>query len=434
MKYIFTLAVLIATFANTNAQANLHRCGATEVAQYREQHFPGYAAQVKACFDNAKQLANANRANRAAGDTIYKIRLVFHVVYGAAEENIPDSVIISQVEVLNEDYRRLNADTTQTRAEFLPVAGDAGIQFELATTDPDGNPTNGITRTAGNGGPIGFNPFTDNVKDEPGGKACWPSDRYVNVWVCNILGGLGILGYAFPPDNAPNWPANSGADSAHQGIVLHYPVVGRNFSAPIDPTVSGGRSLVHEMGHYLGLRHIWGDATGCTDDDGISDTPFASDASQQTCDTAINSCPDPGVDFKDMIENYMDYSDDRCLNMFTNEQIGVMRAMLQTSRAGVATVEAVPTGIKNAENNFAVIQLFPNPSTGLVYLNAQVKNGKAYSYEIYNAIGEKLAAESELSSLVNHRTINLSAQPAGIYFAKIISGGQVVVKKFEINP
>ncbi len=442
LKNLFTLTLLLFAFTAANSQAKYGHCGTTQAIQNRNQLSPGYAQRVNAAFDNAVQLARANKASRSNSDTIYKVKLVFHVVYldtAGFTDNIPDSVIQSQVEILNEDYRRLNRDTDRTRSEFLPVAGDAGIEFELATIDPDGNPTNGITRTVGNPGFLGFSIIDENMKKAASGKAAWPTDRYVNVWVCDLLGGiggfLGVLGYAYPPANAPNWPAGQQApDSAVEGVVLHYAVVGRNFSNPIDNTVAGGRSLVHELGHYFGMRHIWGDETGCADDDGISDTPRASDASQQTCDTVINSCVDAGpTDFPDMIENYMDYSDDRCLNMFTVEQIGIMRAMLQTSRAGVATVEIrTATGIK-PEENFTLLQVYPNPSNGMVYLNAQVKNGYQYSYEIYNAIGEKLAAESELTSSSSQRAINLSAQPSGIYFAKITSGAQVVVKKFQIQ-
>jgi len=431
MKRTLFFIVFNAVAITIFAQANLHRCGTFDVMQYREQQVPGYMQGVRDCFNNAKQIANANSLNRNGNDTIYKVQLVFHVVYMDSIENIPDSVIFSQVEVLNEDYRRLNADTDRTRAEFLPVAGDARIEFELASVDPDGNPTNGITRTAGDGGFLGFNPFQENMKVEPGGKYPWPTDRYVNIWVCNVLNGLGILGYSYPPSNAPNWPAGSTTDSAKQGVVLHYPVVGRNFSQPIDPTVTKGRSLTHELGHYFGLRHIWGDSTGCNNDDGISDTPYASDASQQTCDTVVNSCPDAPTDFHDMIENYMDYSDDRCLNMFTVEQIGIMRAMLQTSRAGVAHVDN-PATVKNVADKFELVQVFPNPSNGTLYLNVQIKQGNNFSYEIYNSVGEKLVAESQLNSLVTQRTINLAGYANGIYFAKISSGEQLIVKKFQL--
>lgn len=432
MKSFFTLLCCLLLSIATFAQANQRRCGTFNVIEYKQQQDPTYKQRVHDCFENAQRIVAAKKDSRAADDTVYKVRLVFHVLYNSEAENVPDSVIFSQVDVLNEDYRRLNADTDRTRAEFLPVAADAKIQFELATTDPDGNPTNGITRKPGNGSFFGYSPFNDDMKVEPGGTAPWPTDRYVNIWVCNVLGGIGILGYSYPPSNAPNWPAGSSADSAKEGVVLHYPVVGRNFAAPIDATVTKGRSLTHELGHFFGLRHIWGDSTGCTNDDGIADTPFSSDASQQTCDTVINSCPDAPFDFHDMIENYMDYSDDRCLNMFTHGQVDIMRAMLQTSRAGVATAE-IPTGIKDQQQNFSTVQVYPNPTTGIIYLNAQLKNGGSYSYEVFNAIGDKLVAESEVPSTINQRIVNLSAQPAGIYFIKIASGSQVLVKKVQLT-
>lgn len=431
MKHLLTIAFAALVSFNALAQANLHRCSTFEIMQKREQLQSGYLSGTKAAFDAAKQLVEANRVNRSGNDTVYRIQLVFHVLYNSPAENIPDSVIYSQIEVLNEDYRRLNADTVRTRDEFKPVAGDTRMEFYLATTDPDGNPTTGITRTTGSGSFIGYSPLTDDIKVEPGGKAPWPTDRYVNVWVGNLFFGI-VLGYAYPPYNAPNWDSTSLAtDSALQGVVLHYAAVGRNNAQPVDQTVAGGRSLTHEMGHYFGLRHIWGDEVGCNTDDGIDDTPLASDASQQTCDTTINSCADAPTDYNDMIENYMDYSDDRCVNMFTVGQIELMHAMLQTSRAGVATV-VVPTGIKNVSDNFDVVQLFPNPSSGNINLNVQIKNGTYFSYEIYNVVGEKLVAESNLTSVNNYRSINLSAQPAGIYFAKITCGEQVVVKKFEL--
>jgi hypothetical protein len=430
----FSVAALSAVLICTSclAQVNQKRCGTFDVMKYLEEKEPGYLNRVNAAFDNARRLAEANRNSRGISDTIYHIQLVFHVVYTAPEENIPDSVIYSQVDVLNEDYRRLNADTVKTRDIFKDIAADAGIDFHLATVDPDGNPTNGITRTHGSPtGFLGFEPFTDNVKRaSSGGVDAWPTDRYLNVWVCNILGGLGVLGYSFPPDSAPNWPTGSNTDSMHQGVVLHYPAVGRNFHAPIDSTVAKGRSCTHEIGHYLGLRHIWGDGD-CTADDGLDDTPDANAAHQQTCDTTSNTCPDSPTDFPDMIENYMDYSDDRCLNMFTMEQVGIMRAMLQTARAGVATVSVV-TKVEKVENNFDLIDVFPNPSSGLVNLNAQVRNGRVYSYAFYNAMGQKLIEANDLSSYVNHRVIDFSNQPSGIYFAKISSGQQVVVKKFQV--
>lgn len=426
MKKKFFLFCSVFGILFSNAQ--FKRCYTHELMVQKENQNPGYMQRVNEVFENAKQIANQNGNIRAVNDTIYHVQVVFHVVYTSPAENIPDSVLINQIEVLNRDYRRRNFDTVQTRSFFQPVAADAGIEFYLATTDPDGNPTNGITRTAGN--PqipfLGFNPGSDEIKDAANGKTCWPTDRYLNIWVGNIFFGI-VLGYAFPPDNAPNWPVGSSTDSAHQGVVLHYAAVGSNFASPIDPTVAGGRSAVHEIGHYFGLRHIWGDSTDCVVDDGISDTPFAADASQQTCDTTINSCVDSPVDFPDMIENYMDYSDDRCLNMFTQEQIGVMRAMLATSRAGIAYITTSTTGIKNMAT-LEGIEVSPNPSKGVFKLTAKGK--EELTYEVYDALGEKLIAAQNFSSSA---TINMSVFNSGIYFAKISSGNNVVVKRLALN-
>lgn len=426
MKKLLLLSFSVFCILLSNAQ--FKRCYTHELMVQKENQNPGYMQRVNDVFENAKQIATQNRNSRAVNDTIYHVQVVFHVVYTSAAENIPDSVLINQIEVLNRDYRRRNADTVQTRACFQPIAADAGIEFYLATTDPDGNPTNGITRTVGH--PqipfLGFNPGSDEIKDSANGKTCWPTDRYLNIWVGNVFFGI-VLGYAFPPDNAPNWPGSSGTDSAHQGVVLHYAAVGSNFAAPIDPTVAGGRSAVHEIGHYFGLRHIWGDSTDCVVDDGISDTPFAADASQQTCDTTVNSCVDSPVDFPDMIEDYMDYSDDRCLNMFTQEQIGVMRAMLATSRVGVAYITTGTTEIKNMAT-LEGVEVFPNPSNGIFKLTAKGK--EELSFEVYNAVGEKVIATQSFSSSA---TVNLSSFSAGIYFAKISSGENVAVKRLVIN-
>ncbi|MFN8286352.1 MAG: M43 family zinc metalloprotease [Chitinophagales bacterium] len=432
MKNLYLLMLLLAATTISYAQTFQKRCGTYDVMQYRNQQQPGYLDRVNAAFDYAKQIAAANTASRAIGDTTYRIQVVFHVVYTTPTENIDDSIIYSQIEVLNEDYRRLNADTFKTRDVFKPIAGDAHIEFYLATTDPDGNPTTGITHTQGNPGVLGFNPFQDNVKLAAEGIAAWPTDRYLNVWVCNILNGLGVLGYAFPPDNAPNWPAGSSTDSALQGVVLHYPCVGRNYPQPIDLTVAGGRSATHEIGHYLGLRHIWGDTTGCNkqDGDGISDTPKHSDAHQQTCDTSQNSCVDSPIDYPDMIENYMDYSDDRCLNMFTVEQISVMHAMLQTSRKGIAQV-VVETGVENVAEEFGKVYLYPNPTTGIVQFSTYLKTGKDYSYEVLNAMGQRITAEGSINQLT--KVLDLSNQPSGIYFIRFTSGNNSLVRKFQIN-
>lgn len=404
----------------------LNRCYTHELMLEKDKQHPGYMQRVDDLFNQAKQYAAGKSAHRAIGDTIYHVRCVFHVLYTTPAENIDDSVIRNQIDVLNRDYRRRNADTVDTRPVFQDRAGDTRIEFFLADTDPNGNPTTGITHTIGNPGFLGYNAFTDNAKAAAtGGKDPWPTDQYLNIWVCNIS-LFGVLGYAFPPDNAPNWPANSGADSSKQGVVLDTRVVGNNNPNPIDSTVSGGRSAVHEIGHYLGLRHIWGDNNGtCANDDGLDDTPKANNAHQQTCDKNSNTCVDSPVDDPDMSENYMDYSDDRCLNMFTQQQIGIMHAMLATSRAGIAWVEVV-TGMEELSATSS-IDVFPNPTKGMFTVRTNGK-GKTNVF-VSNTVGQLVLSTSSENGM---NTLDLTTQPTGVYYVKVTSGNESSVKRLEV--
>ncbi|MDP6570363.1 MAG: hypothetical protein QGF57_03895, partial [Candidatus Marinimicrobia bacterium] len=258
-------------------------CGYDEVIEHIESVKPG----IKASSDFIYELAKRHATEQPQRDIVYEIPVVFHIIYNNDAQNLPDYVIESQIEVLNEDFRRLNANASETRPEFLPVAADAEIEFVLATEDPEGNPANGITRTytSQSGFPyIDFaDIFTGNItldnvkKSSEGGKDAWDTSRYLNIWVCNIEESfLGqVLGFAYPPtnvnevlqnvdlDSVPDWPTEGfTTDEDLQGVVLHYPIVGRNNPSHGDDGISGnemGRACVHEVGHYLGLRHIWGD-------------------------------------------------------------------------------------------------------------------------------------------------------------------------------
>tara|TARA_B100000530_G_C15909041_1_gene468567 strand:+ start:39 stop:1265 length:1227 start_codon:yes stop_codon:yes gene_type:complete len=335
-------------------------------------------------FNNSYNVLYHHANNRLSKSIeTYYIPVVFHVVYNSEEQNIADSVLISQIEVLNEDYRRLNNNANETREEFLEFAGDANIEFFLANVDPNGNSTNGIIHQYTDRQEflmfedIFSNEITlDEVKkSESGGSDAWNTNQYLNIWVCNI-GSLDILGlelgqvfgYAYPPVNidealidladtqtVPDWPVDMLTDDETlQGVVLHYTAVGRNNPVANNDGMTEnneGRAAVHEVGHYLGLRHIWGDAIaflgddGCSVDDGISDTPNANDQAGYVCDFNKNTCTgdtfgSTGEDLPDMVENYMDYSPDACLNMFTNGQINIMRNILEIARPELINEEA----------------------------------------------------------------------------------------------
>ncbi len=268
--------------------------------------------QDPATLDRMEALEQFTRNFRAEqGDkALTTIPVVVHVVYNNATENISLAQIQSQIDVLNADFRRLNSDADNV----WPQAADSEIEFCLATVDPNGNATDGVIRrstsstsfgTSGN--PVKFN--------SSGGSDAWPAADYMNMWVCDLAGGL--LGYAQFPGGA----------AATDGVVVDYAYFGTigTATAPFDL----GRTATHEVGHYLNLRHIWGDG-GCGASDFVSDTPD-SDASNGGCQIGTVSCGTT-----DMVQNYMDYSDDACMNLFTEGQKTRMKAALAGSRASLA--------------------------------------------------------------------------------------------------
>lgn len=430
------------------------RCASFEAEKAMDVRYPGYLNAVKTAFLNAKSNAGFNYAQRAGGiDTIYKIRTVFHIVYTKPEENVDDSIIYSQLKVMNEDYRRLNADTSKTRGIFKSFVADAGIEFFLADTDPDGNATTGITRTVGNpqGGFFGGFSITDDVKKSAtGGVDPWPTDQYLNIWVCDLMGGLGVLGYSYPPAvPLANWGAqNPNADSVNQGVVLYYKAVGNNNPYAIDSTVDGGRSAVHEVGHFLGLRHIWGDDGGflgmpgykCAGDvdggdDGIDDTPDAMDASQQTCDTTLNTCTDPNMDqdYPDMIENYMDYSSDDCLNMFTHGQVALMREVLRLYRPGLVEKVAVDNTVSSIGKTLekAAVKVSPNPARESFYVDIASIGTEHHptALKLFTIDGKIMR---NVNTTSRYTKINTEDLQAGVYLLSIQSKDFSTIKRVVI--
>ena len=247
--------------------------------------------------------------NNKAVSGVVNIPVVVHVVYNTSSQNISDAQIASQIQVLNEDFRRMNSDKTNTPSTFSSVASDIEIEFCLASVDPNGNSTNGITRTSTSYSSFSTN---DGVKSSStGGKNAWPTSDYLNIWVCNMSGST--LGYA-------QFPGSGSAST--DGVVISYKYFGRNGSA--QAPFNKGRTATHEVGHWLNLRHIWGDG-GCSYDDYVSDTPLAGNEHY-----GCPSWPQSTCSSNDMYMNYMDYVDDACMNLFTAGQKSRMRALFSS--------------------------------------------------------------------------------------------------------
>lgn len=295
------------------------RCGTMGVHQRLLDTVPGYR-KARDASENQAQRAMLLALERS-GCT--KIPVVVHVVYSNDEQNISDEQIHSQIEILTADFRKRNTDITDLPAAFAPLAADARIEFTLATSDPSGNPTTGITRTA-----TTRSEFADDdaVKSSTtGGADAWPRETYLNIWVCELAGGL--LGYAQFP----------GGPAATDGVVILHRAFGTNGTAraPFDK----GRTTTHEVGHWLNLRHIWGDdGTGCSGSDFVADTPNQGGPNYGKPTFPTISCGNGP--HGDMFMNFMDYVDDAAMMMFSSGQVTRMHATLDGFRSTLGSAIA----------------------------------------------------------------------------------------------
>ena len=333
--------------------------------------------------------------------SLITIPVVVHVIYNANEENISDAQIQSQIDVLNDDFRLLNTDSLLDTHPFWPDAADCQIEFCLALQDPNGNSTNGITRTMTN--LTSFDNNGDEKFTSSGGKDNWDPTKYLNIWVCNLDGTGGTLGYATFPSDLTSIPEED-------GVVIDYRAFGTLGTAGTGGfNVNDlGRTATHEVGHWLNLRHIWGDAV--CGDDFVSDTEPA-EAPNYGCPTfpynASNSCGS-GVN-GEMYMNYMDYVDDACMVMFTFGQSDRMDATLSTERSALLTSMGCSpaTGIEQAGIQPVSVNLFPNPTTGI--LTIEGAGGLVNVYDMYGRL--VLTANSKILDITN--------AAKGIYFVRV---------------
>lgn len=291
--------------------------------------------------------------SQSQSQAIITIPVVVHVVYNTSSQNISDAQIQSQISVLTADFRRLNSDKSNTPSYFASKSADAQIEFCLAVRDPSGNVTTGITRTSTSSSSFSTNNYVKH--DSYGGKSAWPASDYLNLWVCNISGNT--LGYAQFP----------GGSAATDGVVIDYAYFGSGGSA--NYPYNKGRTATHEVGHWLNLRHIWGDAS--CGNDYVSDTPTQASDNGGCPGFPSASCGN----YSDMFMNYMDYTYDACMNAFSVGQAsrmnalfgnGGFRASLKNSDGCLAVGGPPPTGYCVSQGNDASYEWIAGVSIGSI--------------------------------------------------------------------
>lgn len=397
-KMLFLSLLLLASFA-TNAQ--VRNCAAMDVLDRLQQEDPTIQQRMNAIEQHTQRFIaeGGNQGQRV----VVTIPVVFHIVWRTnfPSENISDAQIQTQLNVLNLDYRRLNTDANLVPADFAGVAADCEIQFCLAQRTPAGAATTGIVRyQSGRTSDWGTN---DAVKlPAQGGVAPWDASKYLNVWVCSIGGG--ILGYAQFP----------GGSASTDGVVNDYRYFGTNGTATAP--FNRGRTMTHEVGHWLNLRHIWGDAN--CGSDLVNDTP--------THNTANYGCPaQPHFSTctgqpREQTMNYMDYSDDACMYMFSAGQKSRMQAVLAAggARASLATSNGcqapagggtcgAPSGLNATSVTQTGATLNWGAVAGATAYNVQWRvNGAATWTTIANVAGTSRA----LTGLTANTTYNFQVQ------------------------
>ncbi len=376
---------------------------------------PLYEQQTPyASMSRPNTINNGGPASRdTVANEIITIPVVIHLLFNTAAQNISDEQILSQLAVLNKDFRRLNMDAGNTPEAFRSSAADAKIMFCLAQVDPSGRATKGIVRKLTN------KPFfqgDDGMKFSlAGGDNAWDSRKYLNIWVCNMFGRS--LGYS----SLPGGPADK------DGVVINFDVFGTvgNLRAPFNK----GRTATHEVGHWLGLKHLWGD-NNCGSDD-VDDTPRQL-GYNFNCPSFphVTSCSQ--TPYGDMFMNFMDFTNDDCMNMFTYGQKTKMRALFSSNGirnsflnsfacdSSLASGGPLPDDTLPVVKPMADVRVFPNPvqqMLNIVPVTEYVLTGKACT--IYSIAGVKLLQQTMKSE---KETLNLSALAAGIYILKIGEG------------
>ena len=445
MKKIFTtVSILILVVSNSFAQTNNIQekpsriCASPKVNPTYEEAFQNMLQKHEQFANNKKSL------------TVYNIPVIFHILHSGVAvgsgRNISLAQVNSQIAILNQDFRKTNTDfsTTVTQTAFVNAAADCEINFCAAKVSPTGTllAEPGVDRINVSSKSWSALPYTLSYIEstvKPGSS--WDPTKYLNIWILEFGGSdLGTLGYAqfptVPTGISPitDLPGNGGAANT-DGVVFDYQYVGNVGSATYP--FNKGRTATHEIGHWLGLYHINGDSP--CGNDYCSDTPTQSSltggcpsTTGGTSNSGCSASPNPPGK---MYQNYMDYSDDRCMTMFTTNQKARMQAVMancvrRTSLATSTVCSAV--GVEENMSNVNM-EVYPNPTNGELYVDITTLDVQDFTISIVNTLGQTVKEVKQVQSNGGKIKIDLSDKNTGVYFVTVKSKSGSKVKRIVLQ-
>lgn len=415
MKLVLPLLCLLSLNLCSVAQRD---CRSVDYKQDVLQRNPGLAVKVQEIESFTRQRLQRStvevtgEGTGSKGVSVIRIPVIVHIIYNSSQQNISDAQVQSQIDVLNRDYRKKNADTSKIPGYYSPLAADCGFQFELANIDTNGNATTGIVRKHTN--VVSFQ-SNDAIKfTARGGDDAWDRDRYLNIWVGNLTGG--ILGYS----------SFVGGPKETDGVAILYTAFGTNGTATAPFNL--GRTATHEIGHWLNMIHIWGD-TDCGNDE-VDDTPQQQAATRGNPSGMIFSCGN--TPYGNLYMDFMDFTDDAGMHLFTYGQRnrmqtlfaqGGFRAPLLSSNglSGTSVNSGSTDTSSGAAVNAPALHIYPNPASNTVTVTADDASSVGSLLEIFDQVGQRLMVTRIAGT---SSQLNISSLPRGLYFIRV-NGGQL---------
>lgn len=373
--------------------------------------------------------------------TVYTLPVIVHVIHSGEAlgvgRNISDAQVNSQITVLNNDFRKTNSDISNVPSAWTSTAADCEINFCMATKGLTGNTlaTPGIDRINAiswgySNPPYTISYFENNIKP----STIWDVNKYLNIWVADIydasVGGV-LLGWStFPPSSGVTGLTSNNGNIYNDGVVISYKAFGTQGTV-LSPN-NKGRTTTHEVGHWLGLRHIWGDDSGaCTGSDYCNDTPNQADATGG-CPTFPKTDACSGTSPGTMFMNYMNYVNDACMYMFTNDQKTRIQTVMSNSTMRKSVAQQSNCLGSGIDDDFIeAISIYPNPAKNKLYINISSENTQDnMNVTVFGMLGNVVQKSTLKNSPEN--SVDISTLSDGVYFIEIKCEAKTYLKKFIV--